>query len=167
MFYNPITTLARAGRARGAASGVAQQRAIHTEEEPMQTVFSHIQFNVQPANLPFYKDLLTFLGWPVIFEGEGFVGLGGPGGSLWFIGYVKPVSNDYDGPGMNHIALGAASQADVDTVVAYLADRGVPALFETPRHRPEFAHGPDQTYYQVMFESPDRILWEVVYTGPK
>jgi len=134
----------------------------------MQTVFSHIQFNVQAANLPFYKDLMTFLGWPVIFEGEGFAGFGGPGGgSLWFIGFAKPVSNDYDGPGMNHIALGAASQADVDAVVTYLAEHGVPALFETPRHRPEFAHGPDQTYYQVMFESPDRILWEVVYTGPK
>jgi catechol 2,3-dioxygenase-like lactoylglutathione lyase family enzyme len=134
----------------------------------MQTRFGHIQFNVQPANLPFYKDLLTFLGWPVIFEGEGFVGVGGPADdSLWFGGHVKPVSNDYDGPGMNHIGLAAASQADVDAVVAYLAERGVPALFETPRHRPEFSHGPENTYYQVMFESPDRILWEVVYTGPK
>ncbi len=37
----------------------------------------------------------------------------------------------------------------------------------TPRHRPEFSQGPDQTYYQVMFESPDRVLFEVVYTGPK
>ena len=134
----------------------------------MQTVFSHIQFNVQAANLPFYKELMAFLGWPVIFEGDGFVGTGGPsGGSLWFIGYVKPVSNDYDGPGMNHIGLGATSQADVDAVSAYLTERGVELLFETPRHRPDFAHGPDQTYYQVMFESPDRILWEVVYTGPK
>ncbi len=134
----------------------------------MQTRFGHIQFNVQPANLSFYKELITFLGWPVIMEGDDFFGVGGPtGDSLWFIGYVKPVSNDYDGPGMNHIALAAASQADVDAVVAYLADRGVPALFETPRHRPEFARGPDQTYYQVMFESPDRILWEVVYIGPK
>jgi len=134
----------------------------------MQTRFGHIQFNVQPANLPFYRDLLPFLGWPIIFEGEGFVGVGGPSGdSLWFIGYVKPVSNDYDGPGLNHIALSAASQAEVDAVVAYLAEHGVPALFETPRHRPEFSHGPENTYYHVMFESPDRILWEVVYTGPK
>ena len=97
----------------------------------MQTRFGHIQFNVQPANLSFYKELITFLGWPVIMEGDDFFGVGGPtGDSLWFIGYVKPVSNDYDGPGMNHIALAAASQADVDAVVAYLADRGVPALEE-------------------------------------
>ncbi len=134
----------------------------------MQTRFGHIQFNVQPANLPFYRDLLTFLGWPVIFEEKGYVGVGGPSGdSLWFIGYVKPVKNDYDGPGLNHIALSAAAQADVDAVVAYLAEHGVPALFETPRHRPEFSRGPENTYYQVMFESPDRILWEVVYMGPK
>jgi catechol 2,3-dioxygenase-like lactoylglutathione lyase family enzyme len=89
------------------------------------------------------------------------------GASLWFIGEVKDAANDYDGPGVNHIAIGAESQADVDSTVAYLNGRGVPALFETPRHRPEFSMGPDQTYYQVMFESPDRVLFEVVYTGPK
>ena len=133
----------------------------------MQTLFSHIQFNVQPTNLPFYKDLLTFLGWQPIFEMEGALGVAGVGGgSLWFIGQVKPVSNDYDGPGMNHLGLGAQAQADVDAVAAYLTERGGALLFETPRHRPEFSHGTD-TYYQVMFETPDRILLEVVYTGPK
>lgn len=35
------------------------------------------------------------------------------------------------------------------------------------RHRPEFSWGPDDTHDQVMFESPDRTLIEVVYTGPK
>jgi hypothetical protein len=59
------------------------------------------------------------------------------------------------------------SQADVDQVAAYLGERGVAALFETPRHRPEFSGDASQTYYQVMFETPDRILVEVVYTGPK
>jgi hypothetical protein len=39
-------------------------------------------------------------------------------------------------------------------------------LFDTPRHRPDFSQSPDHTYYQIMFESPDRILFEVVYTGP-
>ena len=68
---------------------------------------------------------------------------------------------------MNHIAISAESVADVDSTVIYLQDRGVTTLFETPRHRPEFAQDPAATYYQVMFESPDRILFEVVYTGPK
>ena len=132
----------------------------------MQTSLSHIQINVRSANMPFYKDLMTFLGWQMIYDDPNMLGVGGKeGASLWFAGGAKEVSNDYDGPGTNHISIGTESPADVDATVAYLAERGVPALFETPRHRPEFSdEGRD--YYQVMFESPDRILFEVVYTGP-
>lgn len=135
----------------------------------MQTTFSHLQLNVRPENLPFYRDLMAFMGWQTIVENEGMLGVGGrgSGGSLWFVGEAKDASNDYDGPGMNHLGIGAASLADVDAVVSYLTERGVERLFETPRHRPEFSQGEGQTYYQVMFESPDKILFEVVYTGPK
>src|SRR5689334_3410542 len=125
----------------------------------MQTHLAHMQFNVRPDNVPFYKELLGLLGWSMLYETDGMVGAADPRGtSLWFIGEAKDVSNDYDGPGMNHIAFGAASQADVDQVSAYLGERGVMALFETPRHRPEYSHDESQTYYQVMFETPDRIL---------
>ena len=86
--------------------------------------------------------------------------------SLWFGKKLKDYSNDYDGPGMNHLAISVESVADVDETVTYLQQQGVETLFETPRHRPEFSSSPDKTYYQVMFESPDRILFEVVYTGP-
>ena len=61
----------------------------------------------------------------------------------------------------------ATTQADVDATVGYLEKQGVAALFETPRHRPDFATSETDTYYQVMFESPDGVLFEVVYTGPK
>ena len=61
----------------------------------------------------------------------------------------------------------APTQADVDATVGYLEKQGVAALFETPRHRPDFATSETDTYYQVMFESPDGVLSEVVYTGPK
>lgn len=133
----------------------------------MQAPLGHIQFNVQEANLPFYRDLLLFLGWKLIGDWPGMIGLGAVDGqSLWFSGAVKDVSNDYDGPGMNHLAIGAQSQADVDTAAAKLTGNGVEMLFETPRHRPEFS-GEDSTYYQIMFESPDKILLEFVYTGPK
>ena len=54
----------------------------------------------------------------------------------------------------------------MDATAEYLTKLGIAALFETPRHRAEFSAGEGQTYYQVMFESPDRILFEVVYTGP-
>lgn len=134
----------------------------------MQTQLSHIQFNVQPGNVPFYKELLTFMGWQTIHEGVDSLGVAGQhGASLWFIGLVKDGSHDYDGPGMNHLAIGTQRQADVDAAAAYLRERGVALLFETPRHRPEFSAGEGETYYQVMFESPDHILLEVVYTGPK
>ncbi len=135
----------------------------------MQTApLGHMQFNVRDENLPFYRDLLTFLGWDLIGEWPGMIGLGSLGGqSVWFAGQVKEVANDYDGPGLNHLAFAAASIADVDEAVAWLQAHGVPALFETPRHRPEFGRDESSTYYQVMFETPDRILVEIVYIGPK
>jgi predicted lactoylglutathione lyase len=58
------------------------------------------------------------------------------------------------------------SQNEVDQMVAYLRERNIAPLFETPRHRPEFSQDAEHTYYQVMFESPDRILFEIVYMGP-
>ena len=138
----------------------------------MQTSLGHLELLVAPVNLPFYRDLFAFLGWKTIFENEEMLGTGGTGdakeGSLWFVAHVKEgVTNDYDGPGVNHVGIQAGSVADVDSTVTYLQDSGVSALFETPRHRPEFSQGPESTYYQVMFESPDRILFEVLYTGPK
>lgn len=133
----------------------------------MQSGLSHIQFNVRAANVPFYKDLFSFLGWQIEHEDTGMVGLSGKNGeSFWFLGQVEDGAIDYDGPGVNHIALLAESQADVDTVAAHLQAQGVELLFETPRHRPEFS-GEGATYYQIMFESPDRLLLEFVYTGPK
>jgi catechol 2,3-dioxygenase-like lactoylglutathione lyase family enzyme len=134
----------------------------------MESSLYHLQINVRAANLEFYRDLMRFLGWQTLMDEGPFFGVAGTNGaSLWFIGEAKDVANDYDGPGVNHIGIGAPTEADVDAATAYLKAKGVPALFETPRHRPEFSQGPDQTYYQVMFESPDRVLFEVVYTGPK
>lgn len=135
----------------------------------MQTHFSHIQFNVRPENMQFYRDLMTFLGWrTMVAEGDEMLGVGGKhGDSLWFVGHVKEVDNDYDGPGMNHLGIGTETQADVDTAAAYLTEHGIELLFETPRHRAEFSRNEEHTYYQVMFETPDHILVEIVYIGPK
>lgn len=134
----------------------------------MNTTIGHMQVNVEAANIPFYKDLLSFLGWSTLHEAEGMIGLGdGQGCSLWFIGYVKPdVTNDYDGPGINHIAFHTKIQAEVDATAEYLRAHQVELLFNTPQHRPEFSDE-NNTYYQVMFETPDRLLLEVVYMGPK
>ena len=66
---------------------------------------------------------------------------------------------------MNHLGLLVQSQAEVDQMVEYLRERNIVPLFDTPRHRPEYSQDSEHTYYQVMFESPDRILFEVVYMG--
>lgn len=133
----------------------------------MQTRFGHLLFLVDLANLPFYREVLTYLGWAPLYDDPEMLGMGAGDASVWFGEPMSAAKNDHDAPGLNHFAIAAESVADVDATAAYLAGRGVAALFETPRHRPEFASGPDDTYYQVMFESPDRILFEVVYTGPK
>ena len=133
----------------------------------IKSTVGHVVFHVDPINLAFYKALFNFLGWPVWYDDPGMLGVGNDKGiSLWFGKKLKDCSNDYDGPGMNHLAISVESVADVDETVTYLQQQGVETLFETPRHRPEFSSSPDKTYYQVMFESPDRILFEVVYTGP-
>lgn len=128
----------------------------------------HLQFNGRPENLPFYRGLFQFLGWGVRSEGEWGLEVEGPGEChLWFSGMARDVANDYDGPGLNHLGLQVGAQADVDATVAYLREHDVACLFDTPRHRPEFCPSDADTYYQVMFESPDRILLEVVYIGPR
>ncbi len=134
----------------------------------MQSKLAHMQLNVQPSNLGFYKELFTVLGWQMLYDTENFNAFVDENGmSLWFIGQVKDVENDYDGPGVNHLGIGVSAQADVDAAADFLTQHGVQHLFDTPRHRPDFTGDGPNTYYQVMFESPDRILLEVVYTGPK
>lgn len=133
----------------------------------MKSNLGHLQINIRPENLGFYKELFVFLGWTILYEEQSFIGLGcEKGSSLWFMAGEKDLSNDYDGRGMNHLAVAVEKQTDVDLAVEYLKQHKVEALFETPRHRAEFS-APGKTYYQVMFESPDKLLFEVAYTGPK
>lgn len=111
---------------------------------------------------------MKHLGWSVWVDEPGLLVVGNEQNlSIGFNCPAKDHQNDYDGPGMNHLGLAVDSQADVDEMVDYLKMRGIKPLFDTPRHRPEFADSPSDTYYQVMFETPDRILFEVVYIGPK
>jgi catechol 2,3-dioxygenase-like lactoylglutathione lyase family enzyme len=135
--------------------------------------FGHMQVDINMKNADFYIEFLQSLGWKVLLDaefepGKRLVGIEDENHvSLWFCGPLKDVNNHYDGIGMNHIGFSVPSQADVDKAVEFIKARGIPALFETPRHRPEFCDGPANTYYQVMFETPDKLLFEVVYTGPK
>jgi len=134
----------------------------------MKAAFGHIQFNIDPENFQFYKELFPFLGWKIVHESEEMLGVGySNGNSMWFANRTVDVNNNYDGTGMNHIAFHTETIEDVDRTVSYLNSKNVLPLFETPRHRPEFSGSVNDTYYQVMFETPDQILVEVVYIGPK
>lgn len=127
---------------------------------------SHLQFNVSPDNFGFYRSLLSQLGFDVFPDTDGYVAGSGDGTSLWFIGSDAAEQQDHDQRGMNHLAFDAESVAFVDETAAFLPTLGVEPLFETPRRRPDFIGEGDIDYYQVMFRSPDGLLFEVVYTGP-
>jgi catechol 2,3-dioxygenase-like lactoylglutathione lyase family enzyme len=134
----------------------------------MRTYWNHLQFNVDPVHRAFYQELFTLMGWENWHEDESILGMGVEGrGSFWFASAPGKQKTDYDQLGVNHVGVRAEAQQDVDAVAAFLRRKHVALLFETPRHRPEFAEGEGQTYYQVMFASPDNILFEVVYIGPK
>ena len=134
----------------------------------MKASLSHIQLNISHSNATFYKELFALLGWPTIYDQENMVAFGSfTDLSIWLLESQKPEENDYDKKGMNHLGLKVAKQSEVDEVVKFLEAKNIRALFETPRHRPEFSGSEQETYYQVMFSSPDNILFEVMYTGPK
>ena len=44
------------------------------EYADMETHLGHLQVNVTPANLSFYKNLMTFLGWDTIVATDGDIG---------------------------------------------------------------------------------------------
>ncbi len=128
---------------------------------------SHLQYLVKPENLDFYKEVMTSLGWSLWFEMPGGFAVQDPDRTTIIFGAgTNDAPYDRDGRGVNHLALAADSIASVDEMVAWLAARDMPALFDTPRHRPEIPVGEENTYYQVMFETPDNFLLEVVYIGP-
>ena len=70
----------------------------------MKSHISHLVFGINPDNAAFYKDLMTFLGWHVLYEAPGMLGVADGGKtSIWFGARTKDVPNDYDGPGLNHL----------------------------------------------------------------
>lgn len=134
----------------------------------MTSFLHHVQLNIDPKNIKFYKDLMDLLKWTAIMETESFAGFhSSEKGSVWFVPAIKNETTDYDMKGMNHLSLGVSSVSEVDEATDWLVANNIKSLFGTPKHRPDFAASDDETYYQVMFESPDRILFEIVYTGKK
>ncbi len=122
----------------------------------MKSYLNHLQVNINPINLNFYKKLMAFLGWKIIIQGKNHTGYkSGTNGELWFEKSLKNHKSDYDNFGVNHIAIGVEKIEDVDKTAAYLTKQKIKPLFGTPKHRPEFCN--IVSYYcQVMFESSDK-----------
>jgi catechol 2,3-dioxygenase-like lactoylglutathione lyase family enzyme len=134
----------------------------------MPSRLGHLALYGSPENVGFYRDLFGYLGWKTVFdEGDIFATTDGGGCDLWFEGMANDARNDYDGVGLNHLAVITETQAEVDAAAGYLTGTGVVLLFGTPCKRPEHAESEAHLYFSVMFESPDGILLEVVYTGLK
>ena len=134
----------------------------------MKSNITHIQVNIDPKNTDFYKNLMNTLGISLLMEGEGFAGYEGSNGvSIWFVSAIINEEGNYDQKGFNHLGFSADSISEVDEMVEWLKQHNISPLFDTPRHRPEFAKNEEETYYQVMFESPDKVLFEIVYIGKK
>ncbi|MFS8130356.1 MAG: VOC family protein [Candidatus Dojkabacteria bacterium] len=133
----------------------------------MNSYFYHIQTNIKFENKQFYKDLFAFMGWSSIFEIEDVFGFKSKkNGDIWFVDTERTNKQDYDDIGVNHISLRVDELKNVDEITALLKEKGISTLFGTPKHRTEFTDE-SQTYYQIMFESPDKILFEIVYIGAK
>ncbi|HET7099284.1 MAG TPA: VOC family protein [Patescibacteria group bacterium] len=131
----------------------------------MKSFVYHFQINVADKNIsfPFYKELLGYLDYEVMFEDEKVLGLGNGNTDLWLVQTDKKfVGNKFHrkNTGVNHISFGLESKENVDKFVnEFLKPKGVKFLYETPKEFPEYGKG----YYAVYFEDPDRIKLEVTY----
>ena len=113
-------------------------------------------------SLPFYRDLLSALGFNRIGEVEGERGetiwyFGGPGSSVGLRQAQSLGGIDRYRIGLHHVAFAAPSRAVVDERHAWLVSSG--AEIETPPD--EYTYMPG--YYAVFFYDPDGIKLEIVH----
>lgn len=131
----------------------------------MNTTFNHLSFNVSDAkkSLPFYKELLTFLGYSVVSESPDHLGMRNSPTDVWISetdSKFKAKGFHRKSTGINHICFGVKSRAEVDKFNnEFLKKRKIPALYNSPKAFPEYT----KDYYAVYFEDPDRIKIEVAY----
>ena len=129
----------------------------------MTTSIYHVQLNVSPASMPFYKALLRYLGYTMMREDPEMFGATNGTADLWIMqtdaryarrGFHRKAT------GLNHLAFRVPSPADVDRFARdFLAVHAIPTLYGGPREYPEYRRG----YYAVFFESPDRLKLEIAH----
>jgi catechol 2,3-dioxygenase-like lactoylglutathione lyase family enzyme len=132
----------------------------------MKASLYHIQINASEIkkSTHFYKELLGYFEYKVIYEDESTLGISDGSTDFWIMSTEdKYRSKPYHrkAPGINHIAFKVASKADVDKFTEeFLNPKNIALLYETPHHFPEYS----EQYYAVYFEDPDKIKLEVAYT---
>jgi catechol 2,3-dioxygenase-like lactoylglutathione lyase family enzyme len=129
----------------------------------MTTSLYHVQLNVSPLSMPFYKALLRHLGYTLVREVPEMFGATNGTTDLWIVrtdpryarrGFHRKAT------GVNHVAFRVPSRVDVDRFVQeFLAVHAIPALYGGPREYPEYRRG----YYAVFFEDPDRLKLEIAH----
>ena len=127
---------------------------------------AHVMLTVSDfdACLPFYEELLVFLGLRPVINADGMLYCVG---GRTAVGIVKAKDRHRDERfaqtrvGLHHVCFRARERADVDAVHELLVKRGAKIV-----HPPEdgsWAPG----YYSVLFEDPDGIRLEVNHVPGK
>jgi len=123
---------------------------------------AHIALTVSDfeAAVPFYRQLLEFLGMTRVFEGQDFLYYVG-GRTALGIGRCdqryRAERFDQRRAGLHHVCFRARERADVDELHAFLQQLGA-RIVHPPEDGP-WAPG----YYSVLFEDPDGIRLEMNY----
>lgn len=131
----------------------------------MKTTLSHIGINLSSEErcFPFWQDLLTYLEFRLMLDGNHFDANDGHTFlcfSTTKAGYLDPPFHRKH-TGLNHIAFSVTSHQEVDRFVKeYLEPHNIPMLYGGAK---EYDYAPG--YYAVYFEDPDRIKVEVAFTG--
>lgn len=131
----------------------------------IETSFNHLQIYISNPKLsiPFYKELLTYLGYIIVKEDKTHLGMRNGPTDIWL--KESPLDSKSLGfnrrnVGINHLAFGVSKKEDVDKFYReFLLPHGIKPLYNSPRQFPEYT----KRYYAVYFEDPDRIKLEVVF----
>lgn len=128
---------------------------------------NHVNINVSDfgKSLSFYKDLLGYLDYKIVVEGDDYAGFSDGTTSIWIHGMEeKYKTNKFHRKniGINHLAFQVPSKEDVDRFSKeFLNQRKLNVLYNTPKLFPEYS----KNYYAVFFEDPDRIKLEIVHNS--
>ena len=117
-------------------------------------------------NILLYREMFKYFGYEFSMDSEYGIGVQTGGPSVWVMKATDETKNNRDSNGLNHFGFHVESKEEVDTFIAeFLKPNNIKCLFDTPKDRPEFFDAEKGgEYYQVMFEFPGSVLFEVVYT---